>query len=213
MSNSLLRRPYKYVYFGVTKYLIALNVIFYLLCRYVNPLLFAYSSLCVRYVTQYHMYWSFVTYMFVHGGFLHLFCNMFSLFFIGSAVEKALGSKEFLTFYFVTGIIAGLLSFLTYYLTGQIGVRLVGASGAIFALIFLYAVIFPDSVICVFGLIPVKAPFLVLIYAIIEFFSQFDRSSSVAHMTHLFGLLGAWLYIQVRMGVNPFKVWKNSLRK
>lgn len=90
---------------------------------------------------------------------------------------------------------------------------LIGASGAIYGILFAYAVIFPRSRIFIYGLIPVPAPILVLIYAIIEFFSQFFSSLNVAHQAHLAGFGFAFLYILIRMGVNPIKVWRNVFRK
>ena len=82
-----------------------------------------------------------------------------------------------------------------YYLTGT-NVILVGASGAIYGLLILFAVLYPYAVILVFGIIPVKAPLLVAIYFFISLFSGFSASST-AHLTHLFGLVFRFLYILI----------------
>ena len=114
-------------------------------------------------------------------------------------------------FYLVCGALSGFFSFLVYRFTGQYRVFLLGASGAIYSVLFAYAVFFPRSVILVWGIIPVPAPVMVLIYAIIELGSQFLGSrGNVAHMTHLFGFLAAWLYFVIRMGIHPIKIWKNA---
>ena len=127
-------------------------------------------------------------------------------------VEKAIGSKEFTIFYLLCGIVSGALSFAVYVFMGEYRVFLLGASGAVYAVLFAYAVVFPRSIIFIWGFIPVPAPLLVLIYAGIEFFSQFNPGSNVAHMTHLFGFLAAWLYFVIRMGIHPVKIWKNTYR-
>ena len=87
-----------------------------------------------------------------------------------------------------------------------------GASGAIYSVLFFFFFFFPRSIIFIWGLIPVPAPVLVLIYALIEIGSQFLGSSNVAHMTHLFGFLAAWLYFVIRMGIHPIKIWKDIYR-
>lgn len=88
-----------------------------------------------------------------------------------------------------------------------------GASGAIYAMLLAYAVIFPRSRIFIWGILPVPAPVLVIAYAVIELGSQIiGVSSNVAHMTHLAGFAFSWLYFVVRMGINPYKVWKNIYR-
>ena len=128
-------------------------------------------------------------------------------------IKKAIGSKEFLLFYILCGALSGLFSFVVYTFTGQFNVRLLGASGAIYAVLFAYAVFFPRSIIMIWGIIPVPAPILILIYAIIEVGSQLFTVSNVAHLTHLFGFLAAWLYFVIRMRIHPLKIWKDSYRK
>lgn len=157
--------------------------------------------------------WQPLTYMFLHGGFQHLFFNMLGLLFFGISVEKALGTKEFLLMYFCIGILSGLFSVSLYYFSGLYYVSLIGASGAIYGILFSYAVIFPRSVIYIWGIIPVPAPVLVLVYALIEFFSQFLSSSNVAHSAHLAGFAFAFLYFVVRMGVNPIRIWKDNWKQ
>ncbi|MDA8411785.1 MAG: rhomboid family intramembrane serine protease [Treponema sp.] len=148
--------------------------------------------------------WQPVTYMFAHAGLSHLLFNMLGLFFFGTAVERSVGTREFLLYYFLIGVLAGLFSFVTYVLTGAMGTFLLGASGAIFGLLLAYATLFPESRIFVWGIIPVKAPILVLVYAGIELFSELTSyNASVAHLTHLAGFGFGWLYFLARFGVNP----------
>ncbi|MBP5601505.1 MAG: rhomboid family intramembrane serine protease [Treponema sp.] len=211
-KTPFFRKPFKHVYFHASLCIILINFIVYFLCNF-NPNLKAYLALNVYYVVKGKMYWQFVTYMFVHQGIRHILLNMLGLFFFGVGVERAIGSKEFLLFYFVTGILSGVFSFFLYYLTGNYRVFLLGASGAVYAVLFAYAVCFPRSMIFIWGILPVPAPILVLIYALIEIFSGFFGTSNVAHFTHLFGFLVAALYFIIRMGVHPVKIWKDSYRK
>ena len=142
--------------------------------------------------------------MFVHGSIYHLFSNMLGLVIFGTILERRIGSKEYLLFYFLTGTLSGVLSFLFYYLTGSYFVFLLGASGALYAVMLLFAVFFPDAMVFVFGIIPMRAITLVVFYFIIEFASSF-ASDGISHITHLFGLLAALLYIMIRMRINPFR--------
>jgi len=81
-----------------------------------------------------------------------------------------------------------------------------GASGAVFAVSLAYAVLFPDSIIYIWGILPVRAPIMVLGFTVIELVSQFTRpQSGVAHLTHLAGFAFAWLYFVVRFNINPWK--------
>ena len=127
----------------------------------------------------------------------------------GLTIEKAIGSREFLLFYFLCGILSGVLSYLVYKFTNNYYSILIGASGAVYSILFAYAVFFPRSIIYLSWVIPVPAPVMVILYTIIELGSQiFYINSGIAHFTHLFGFLTAYLYFVIRMGIHPIKVWK-----
>ena len=213
--SSKIRTPFRYEMWNVTLWLIIINIIVYFL-SVLQPALFSYLSLNVINVIYKHAYWQFFTYMFTHGNFQHVFFNMLGLFFFGFSVEKAIGSKEFLLFYLLSGIFCGLVSFAAYYLSALSGNimayynSLLGASGAIYAVLLAYAVIFPRNMIFIFGILPLPAPILVIVYAVIDFGGQFIGSSNVAHLAHLSGFVFAWFYFIVRMGINPWKVWKQN---
>jgi len=117
-----------------------------------------------------------------------------------------MGSSEFLLFYFLTGILAGVFSFVVYYFTGAYGVVLMGASGALFAVELAYAVFFPDSIIYIWGILPLRAPVMVLGFTALELFlSVTGLNSGVAHFTHLAGFVFGWLYFPVRFGMSPWR--------
>ena len=158
-------------------------------------------------------WWQLFTYMFMHGSWSHLLGNMIGLLFFGVYVERQCGSKEFVLFYLLCGILCGAASLGIYLLSGYYNVLLVGASGAVYAVLLLFAVIFPRSTVFIMGLIPVPAPILVAIYAGVAVFEQFfGMNQGVAHLMHLSGFAAAWIYCLVRYGVNPIKVWKNAFR-
>jgi membrane associated rhomboid family serine protease len=153
--------------------------------------------------------WQLVTYMFVHGGWSHIFFNMLGLFIFGTQVERRIGSGEFLVYYFVTGTLAGIVSFAAYYATGSILTPLMGASGAIFAVELAFAAFYPDAIIYIWGIIPLRAPVMVLGYTALElFFSLTGIQRGVAHLTHLSGFAAGWLYFLVRFRINPWRAFR-----
>ena len=225
---SFIRQPFRYRNDGAVYWLIGINVLvfaaMYLLgdkrLDYVslplslipglvlqNPLsTLKFSLSMIPWLVMKGWIWTFITYMFVHGGVRHILFNMFALFIFGRHVEQQMGSREFLLFYFVTGTLAGVFSFFVYYLTGSYGVMLMGASGAIFAVELAYAIFFPDSIIYIWGILPIRAPVMVLGFTALELiFSVTGRNSGVAHLTHLAGFGFAWLYFVVRFGINPWR--------
>lgn len=190
--------------------IVVINVILYLVTDILVPKATLYLAMIPSLVLRGWL-WQFVTYMFVHGGFSHLLFNMLSLYIFGSMVERRIGSKEFLLFYLLTGTLSGVVSFVSYYVAGT-NVILVGASGAIYGVLLMFAVFFPYSVIYVFGILPVRAPILVVIYALIELYSQvFGRGGNIAHLAHLSGLVIAYLYCRIRMRINPLEVFRRTL--
>jgi len=207
MDTRILRRPLPYRSFNATVYLIAANVVVFLLSRYVRGA-FATLALVPDTVVNGSSWWQLVTYMFVHGDFYHILFNMLALFIFGIQLEHRMGSLEFLLYYFVCGIGVGLLTLLINYNTGFERVAVVGASGAIYGLLLAFATFFPDSRIFVLGFIPLRAPVAVLVFAGLALFFQFTGfNSGVAHLSHLFGLLLGYLYILVRYGINPIRVF------
>lgn len=217
MGKIFFRQPFRYEYKHRVIFIILLNFAVYgiaHLYREIAQYIYTYGPMNPVAVYKYHMYWQFLTYMFVHdySNIRHILFNMLGLLVFGLQLEKAIGSKEFVLFYLLCGILSCVFSYAVYFFTGQYKVSLLGASGAVYAVLFAYAVFFPRSVIFIWGLIPVPAPVLVLIYAAIEFFSQFNPASGVAHMTHLFGFLAAWLYFVIRMGIHPLKIWRDTYR-
>jgi len=201
---NFVQKPFRYRYDNAVLILIGLNLLVFL-AQNMFPRSTAYLALNPLAVLRAGAYWQFFSYMFAHGGMSHLVLNMLGLFFFGTPVERHMGTKEFLLFYLSTGLLAGIASFGIYLLTGSYGIYLLGASGAIFAVQLAYATFFPDSLIYVWGILPLRAPILVLGYTAIELFSSvFGMRSGVAHLTHLAGFVFAWLYFLIRFRANPW---------
>jgi len=186
-----------------------LNLLVYLAVLFLkNVPLIAYLSMIPVAITRFGWVWQFVTYMFVHNphSFSHILFNMLALFIFGRHVERQMGSREFLLFYLLTGVLAGIFSFLVYWFTGQRVTALMGASGAIFAVQLAFATFFPRSVIYIWGILPLKAPVMVLGFTALEIiFMVTGFGGNVAHITHLAGFAFAWFYFLARFGINPWR--------
>jgi membrane associated rhomboid family serine protease len=148
--------------------------------------------------------WTFVTYMFLHGGFGHILFNMLTLAFIGPMVEERLGGRRFLALYFISGIAGALLSMV---LAPRVSV--VGASAAIYGVLYALARFWPRLRLMIYGIIPVEARWLVLIYAAIDLVSGIGgQRLGVANFAHLGGLAGGALYLlflERRRGARRFQ--------
>ena len=209
--NNIINRKFRYTYSNAVSVLIIINVLAFFVTYSLMPRLMYYFALIPSSVLYGHAYWQFVTYMFMHGGIWHLISNMLGLFIFGTACERAVGTREFVLFYLLTGVLSGIASFLVYLFSGTNAI-LLGASGALYAVMLLFSVIFPRARILLFGFIPVSAPVLVILYFAIELFSGIGAyGGGIAHMTHLFGLLFGFLYCVIRMRINPFKAWAQIL--
>lgn len=135
------------------------------------------------------------TYMFAHGGFMHIFFNMLMLAFTGPILETFWGQKRFLLFYIVTGVGAAVFSVLIDLYFGGGGGLMLGASGAIYGVLMGFGMLFPNmEVQLLIPPIPIKAKYLVFFLFGLTF--VMDRSGSVAHFAHLGGIVVAFLFIK-----------------
>src|SRR5439155_803358 len=111
--------------------------------------------------------WQLLTFQFMHAGWMHLLGNCLGIFFFGREVEEALGRKSFLTLYFSSGIVGGLFQALAgVLLGGNLAAQVVGASAGVFGLTAAFAVLFPERVLMLFMLIPMRAKFLLLLLGV-----------------------------------------------
>ena len=146
-----------------------------------------------------------VTYMFMHGGFTHIFFNMFALYMFGTPVEMSWGPKKFLFFYLFTGLGALVLQFIVQYVEisqqsismEAMNIPMLGASGAVFGILAAYGMQFPNSIIqLIIPPVRMKAKYFVLIYAALEIFlGMRNFMPGVAHFAHVGGALFGFLLI------------------
>jgi membrane associated rhomboid family serine protease len=142
--------------------------------------------------------WQVFTYQYLHGGFSHLFFNMFALWMFGMELENLWGSKTFFIYYTVCGVGAGLANILIAPLFTTIApnVPTVGASGSIYGVLIAFGMIFPNRLIYIYFMLPIKAKYLVVIYILIEVFAVASQSQSgIAHFAHLGGGVVGFLYV------------------
>ena len=147
--------------------------------------------------------WTFVTYMFVHGGLLHLAANSLALFVFGPAVERRLGSTTFILYYLYCGIGAAVFSLLLR--SVNLGAdAFVGASGAILGVAYAFSRIMPDAELLVFPIpVPIRARWLILMLAAFDVVGLFVLNDNIAHGAHLGGLLSGALYFVLRGIARP----------
>jgi membrane associated rhomboid family serine protease len=152
--------------------------------------------------------WQLVSYGFLHGGFNHLFFNMFAVWMFGTTLEKSWGSQRFAVFYATCVIGAGIVQLLVQQLEGGL-YPTIGASGGVFGLLLAYGVMWPDNrIFLIFLPVPIKAKWFVLIYGGLELLFGVTRSMpGIAHFAHLGGMIfGAGLLY--KWGWRPGMTWK-----
>ena len=150
------------------------------------------------------MPWQVLTYAFLHGDFGHLFFNMIGLWMFGGELERLWGQKRYLHFLLAGALSAAAVQIIWTMLIGS-RVPTVGASGAIFALLLAFGMLFPNrTIMLLIPPIPMKAKFFVAIFGALELVLGFLGGGGVAHFAHLGGMLGGFLMIRFWRGQSPF---------
>lgn len=200
----------------VVKNLLLINVIMYVITMITGN--FMYENFALFYFkSPFFKPFQLITHMFMHGGFTHIFFNMYTLFIFGGVLERVWGSQKFLLYYFVTGIGAALLHLGVMYLQLQgyiadvnagdfmaraniqalLSTPTVGASGAIYGLLLAYGMLFPNNVMqLIFPPVALKAKWFVLIFGALELLLGLSgRGGNVAHFAHLGGMIFGFFLI------------------
>ena len=178
--------------------LIAVNVLCFLLTSG-NPELFSTLAMTTGGMKNMAL-WQIVSAMFLHGGFTHLLFNMWGLYLFGTIVAPVLGARRFLILYFISGIGGNLLWMAFNWNSPAV---LIGASGALFGIMLATAMLYPDKeFILIFLPVPMKTKTLVIVYAVIEVFSELSMQDNIAHLAHLGGFLAGYVYIKFLFGNN-----------
>ena len=205
----------------VTRNLIIINVIVFI-ATLINENFMVTTFAMFYPASQYFHSWQILTHMFMHGGFLHILFNMYTLWMFGSVLERMIGEKKFLIFYFVCGLGAVALHTGVEYLQAQGYLAAMadgsaadaaaaarsyaelkmtptlGASGAIYGVIIGYAMLFPESrLTLLFPPVTLSAKWMVIIFAAMELLFGITGSVvNVAHFAHLGGMLFGWILIK-----------------
>lgn len=210
----------------VTKNLLIINIIAFLASMMLSTIgvdLNSWGGLHFFMASEFHV-WQLLTYQFLHAGFTHILFNMFAVWMFGMVVENVWGPKKFLFYYLSCGIGAGLTqevaqlfhfyftmssqaSGISFYEIFQVGKQYatqlngwttIGASGAVYAILLAFGMIFPNERIFIFPLpIPIKAKWFVAFYVAVELFMALNTSGDgVAHAAHLGGMLFGFLMIR-----------------
>ena len=138
------------------------------------------------------MIWQPFTYMFFHApfyssvGISHILLNMLGLWVFGRELEQAWGKNNFLKYYFVTGIGSGLVTFLFQINSDS---PVIGASGAVYGVLLAYGLSYPNRMLYIWGIIPVKSLWLVIIMGAIAFFGLLGNADGISHVTHISGMV------------------------
>jgi membrane associated rhomboid family serine protease len=174
--------------------LIVVNVAVFLLQVVFRPTMSAVFGLSPARVLQDLWLWQLTTYMFLHGGFFHLLINMYVLWAFGREIERHWGSGAFLWYYFLCGWGAAIFNVIFAPTTTAPSI---GASGSIYGILVAFAILFPQTVVYLYFLIPLRVKHLVMLFAAIEFLAGFSGAASgVANLAHLGGMLTGYLYLK-----------------
>jgi len=163
--------------------------------------------------------WRLGTYMFVHGGFLHILFNMWPLYLFGRLLEERIGGTRFLHLYLVSGLLGGLVWLFFNWNSPE---PVVGASGAVFGVLMAAAMTFPNQkIMLLLPPVEMRLKTFVAVFAAIEIFSEFGQATGtwndrIAHLAHLGGMLGGFLYMRRIMPDFRIRVrdwWRNLIRR
>ena len=168
------------------KQLLKINVIAftvtYLLYNFKAPIVENFILFNVR--SEYFRPYQLITYMFLHSSFMHIIFNMLGLITFGPDIEERFGSKKFLQYYLIMGIVSGLCHALF------ISNPVLGASGAVWGVMMMYALFNPNTILHLYFLIPVKVKYIVGIFFTIELYLALTGSNDgVSHIAHVGGAL------------------------
>jgi len=160
--------------------------------------------------------WTIITYMFMHGGLMHLLMNMIIFFFMGKMLEQYLGTKKMLSIYILGGIVGALIYFGAHniipLLRDKPHIPMLGASASVMAILAAIATYAPNVEVHVFGAIKVKLYIIAILYGLIDLMSL-GSGDGTAHFAHLGGALWGFLYIiQLKKG-KDMATWFDKLMR
>jgi membrane associated rhomboid family serine protease len=176
------------------KGLMIANVAGFLVAKLVGPQMYDLFGLIPDQLVFHRWVWQPFTYLFLHGNLWHLIFNLFALWMFGMPVEAQWGQSEFLKYYFLCGLGAALTSTA---IAPHSTVPVIGASGSVYGLLVAFAMLYPDAVVYLYFLIPIKAAHMAILFGALEFFAGATGSTpGIARFAHLGGMVTGYLYIR-----------------
>ena len=176
------------------KSLIIANVVVFIVATLVGNSFFDLFGLVPHRVLADRWVWQPLSYLFVHGSIMHLLLNLFALWMFGVPVEAQWGPRDFLKYYFICGLGAAAGSII---LSPHSMSPVIGASGAIYGLLVAFAMLYPDAVVYLYFLIPVKAAHVAILFGLVEFFAGATNATpGIARFAHLGGMITGYLYLR-----------------
>jgi membrane associated rhomboid family serine protease len=183
------------------KWLIIANVAMFLATWIYGPIV-DFLGLTPRLVVERFWIWQLATYLFLHGGPVHILFNMLGIWMFGVELERLWGTRQFLKYYAITGIGAGLTVLAVGLVLGASSETYrfptIGASGALYGLLVAFAYYYPDRPLLMFFLFPIPAKYFVMIVGAMAFLSA--PQSRVSESAHLGGLVIGYLYLRAGRG-------------
>lgn len=157
--------------------------------------------------------WQILTYMFMHAGFVHIFFNMLALWMFGAELENVWGSRKFLLYYLLCGVGGALSNLLVGLIAGQ-GAPTVGASGAVFGVLLAFGMLFPNRLIYIYFLLPIRAKYMVMLWIGLElWYGVTGTTDGVAHFAHLGGAVAGFVFMAIDLNYIPLKGWFAGLKR
>ena len=195
------------------KVILIINIVFYVLAYWITPM-FALGGHTDWFLnfnalhpigTKGFFVYQFLTYMFMHGGWWHLFFNMWSLMIFGNAVEQQVGTRRFVFYYLMCGVGSAMINQLCTFLDIIPLAQLVGASGAIYGVMAAAAFFFPNAQLFIIPIpFPIKLKYLVGFYTLVEMYMGITSVDGVAHFAHLGGII---------VGIIILLIWKTQEKR
>lgn len=148
--------------------------------------------------------WRFLTYNFVHVSFMHFLFNMMMLWMFGDEVAEFMGARKFVGLYIFSGIFAGVFS-IPFYLFGSLSpyAMIIGASGALMGVFVAYYKFFPERTLLLFFIIPLKMKYAIWVLIALDIMMS-QTNDSIAHFTHLGGVLAGFIFMNLFNSPVPF---------
>lgn len=201
----------------VTKLIIVINVFVFLSWNFLDNQMNVNSWMFRHFLVSWDglmqgRVWTLITSVFSHNSLIHLFFNMYVLFNFGPIIETVLGTKSFIKFYLMAGLVSSLTHVcVSAFLLEKPGLPALGASGSISGIILIFSLLFPRQILLLFGLIPIRALYGALIFVGLDLWGLIMQSEGgglpIGHGAHLGGaLFGTYYYLKnkslVRRGLD-----------